>query len=190
MHDLGARRHVKIDGLAFDQFDRRAADGADHVVFAHPLGHRRAADEAERSLPADRDRDRHFLVALLLPGGDVMADMLRAPHQDRDLVLAADHAAIDADIHHAGVGILGDDAAIGENVAAAVDPIPLRHRKFVEIDIVAFDDVLLDRAGLDDFRRHAAGEHGAADLHQFARMRVGREPEHHGDAPRSLTARR
>ena len=41
-----------------------------------------------------------------LPGGDMVADMLRAPHQDRDLVAAADHAAIDADIHHAGLGSL------------------------------------------------------------------------------------
>jgi hypothetical protein len=33
-HDLGTRRHIEIDGLALDQFDRRAADGADHIVFA------------------------------------------------------------------------------------------------------------------------------------------------------------
>ena len=152
-HDLGAGRHVKIDGLAFDQLDRRAADGADDIVFANALGHRRAADEVERRLPADRHRDRHFLVTLLLPGGDVMADMLGAPHQDRNRVLAGDHAAIDADIHHAAVGILGDDAAIGENVAAAVGTVPMRHRELIKIDVVAFDDVFLHRTGLDDVRR-------------------------------------
>ena len=97
-HDLGAGRHVEIDGLAFDQLDRRAADGADDVVFAHAFRHRRAGDETERRLPADDERDRHFLVAELLPGGDVMADMLRPPDQHRDLVLARDHAAINADI--------------------------------------------------------------------------------------------
>ena len=85
--DLGARRHVQIDRLAFDEIDRRAAHGADDVVFAQALRHRRAGDKTERRLPADGDRDRHFLMALLLPGGDVMADMLRPPHQDRDQFL-------------------------------------------------------------------------------------------------------
>ncbi len=47
-------------------------------------------------------------AAAVLPGGDVVADVLRAPHQDRDAVLVGDHAAIDADVHHAGVRVLGD----------------------------------------------------------------------------------
>src|SRR4029077_19475075 len=110
---------------------------------------------AERRLPADRNRNRHFLVAGLLPGGDVMANMLRAPHQDRHAILAADHAAIDTDIHYAAGEILGDDAAIGHDVTTAVRSIPLRHGKFVEIDIVAFDDVFLSRTVLDDLRRQA-----------------------------------
>ena len=179
---------MQIDGLAFDELDRRAAHGADDVVFAQAFRHRRAGDEAERRLPADRDCNRHFLVALLLPRSDVMADMLGAPHQDRNVVLVADHAAIDADIHHIGVGILGDDAAVSHDVAAAVEPVPLRHRQLVEIDVIAFDDVLLDRTGRDDFRRNGVGQHGAAELDQFARMRVRRHAEHHGDAARARQA--
>ena len=184
-HDLGAGRHVQVDRFAFDQFDRRAADGADHVVFAKPFRHRRAGDKAERWLPADRNRNRHFLVPGLLPRGHVMADMLRAPHQDRNAILAADHAAIDADIHDAADRILGDDAAIGHDVTAAVRSIPLRHRKFVQIDVVAFDDVFLRRTGLDDFRRQALRQNTAAELDQFARMGVGRQTQHHGDAARA-----
>ena len=114
--------------------------------------------------------------------------MLGTPHQDRDLVLVRDHAAIDADIHHAAIGIFGDDTAVGHDVAAAVEPVPLRHREFVEIDVVALDDVFLARAGLDEFRLHAFGEHGAAELDQFARMRVGGQAEHHGDAARARQA--
>ena len=114
-----------------------------------------------------------------------MADMLGAPHQDRNQILAADHAAVDADIRHAGIGILGDDAAIRHDVAATVGTIPLRHRQFEKIDIVAFDDVLLHRPGLDHVRRHAAGQQRAAELDELARMRVGRQPEHHGDAARA-----
>src|SRR6516162_1674626 len=90
--------------------------------------------------------------------------MLRPPHQDRDLVLATDHAAI------------------GEDVAAAVGSIPLRHRKLVKIDVVAFDHVLLHRAGLDHFRRQALREDIAAEPHQLAGMGVWRQAEHHGDA--------
>ena len=181
-HDFGARRHVQIDGLAFDQFDRRAANRAHDVVFAHALLHRRAAGEAERRLPADRHRDRHFIVPGALPRSGVLADMLGAPHQDGDFGLARHHAAVDADIHDAGVVVLGDAAPVGEEIAPAVEPVPPRRRKFVEIDGVAEDDILLHRAGGDDFRRNAAREHVAAELDQIARMGVGRAAQHHGDA--------
>ena len=113
----------------------------------------------------------------------MLADMLGLPHQDRDLGLARHHAAIDADIHHAGVVVLGDAAAIGKEIAPAVEPVPPRRRKLVEVDVVAGDDVLLHRAGGDDLRGNAAAEHVAAELHEFARMGVGRDAEHHGDAP-------
>ena len=152
--DLGGRRHVEIVGLAFHQIDRLAADRAHHVVFADALGHRRAGAEAHRRLPADRDRDRHLLGALGAPLGDVVADMLGAPHQDRDGVAAGDHAAIDADVHDVGGRILGHDAGIGDEIAPAVEPVPVRRRQLVEIDVLADDDVLLARAGLDDARRH------------------------------------
>ena len=182
-HDFRARGHVEVDGLAFDELDRGAADRAHHVVFAHPLGDRRAAGEAERGLPADGDRDRHLGLAGALPRRRVLADMLGLPQQDRDFVLARHHAAIDADVHHAGVVVLGDAAAIGEEIAPAVEPVPPRRRQLVEVDVVAGDDVLLHRPGGDDLRRDAAGEHVAAELHEVARMGVGRDAHHHGDAP-------
>ncbi len=96
--------------------------------------------------------------------------------------MAGDHAAVDTDIHDSGFGILGDAAAVGEEVAAAVEPVPMGRRKLVEIDIRALEDVLLHWSGGDDFGRHAAGEDGAADLDQLARMGVGRQPQHHRDA--------
>ena len=43
--------------------------------------------------------------------------------------LPADHAAINSDIHDIGVGILGDDAGIGEDVAPAVEAVPLAARE-------------------------------------------------------------
>src|SRR5262249_5621017 len=47
---------------------------------------------------------------------------------------------------------------------------------------VALDDVLFDRSILDDLGCDAAFEHSAPDLHQLARMRVGRKPKHHRNA--------
>ena len=37
-HDFGRGGHVKVHGLAFDEFHRRAANCANHVVFADSLG--------------------------------------------------------------------------------------------------------------------------------------------------------
>src|SRR5665647_1348578 len=121
--------------------------------------------------------------AAVPPSGHVMADVLGTPHQDRNGVAARHHAAIDADVHDIGGGILGHDAAIGEDVAPAVEPVPVRDREIIEVDVFAGDDVLFHRPGLDDPGRDAAVEDVAADLHQFARMRIRRKPQHHGDAP-------
>src|SRR5204863_7126794 len=124
----------------------------------------------------------HFVAPGALPRRGVLADMLGLPHQDRNFVLARHHAAVDADIHHAGVVILGDAAAIGQEITPAVEPVPPWRRQFVEVDVVAGDDVLLHRAGGDDFRGNAAAQHVAAHLHEFAGMGVGGDAEHHGDA--------
>src|SRR5262249_53648020 len=110
------------------------------------------------------------------------ADVLRAPHQDRYLVAPRQHAAVDADVHDTGVGILGHASAVGDDVAAAVEPVPIGRRKLIKIDVLAGDLVLLHRAVFDDARGDAAVEDAAADLHQFARMGVGRKAQHHGDA--------
>ncbi len=66
-HDFGGGRYVEINGFAFDNFDRGAADRAHDVVFAHALLHRRAARETERGLPADCDRNRHFVMPGAFP---------------------------------------------------------------------------------------------------------------------------
>src|SRR6516225_10095019 len=84
---------------------------------------------------------------------------------------------------HIKIGILSRHARIGDEVAPAVHPVPVRHRQLGEIDILAGDDVLLDRAARDDLGWDRALENGAADLDQLARMRVGRQAEHDGDAP-------
>src|ERR1700757_5148068 len=60
-----------------------------------------AGPEATPRAPPHHEGDRHRL-AEILPGGEMVADMLRTPDQHRDDVARRNHAAIDADIHHAG----------------------------------------------------------------------------------------
>ena len=112
----------------------------------------------------------------------MVADMLRAPHQDGNAIVAGEHAAVDADVHGSRFRVPGDAAAVGEEVAAPVEPVPMRRGKLVEVDVGALEDVLFHGAGGDDFRRDAAVEDSAAELDQIARMGIGRQPQHHGDA--------
>src|SRR5260370_42098914 len=77
---------------------------------------------------------------------------------------------------------MGGAAAVGEEMAPAVEPVPMGRRKLVEVDVRALENVLLHWSGGDDFGRDAPGEDGAADLDQLAGMGVGRQPQHHGDA--------
>src|SRR5262249_39180490 len=54
-------------------------------------------------------------------------------------------------------------------------------RNLVESDVRPLEDILLHWPGGEDLGRDAAGQDGAADLDQLARMGVGRQPQHHRD---------
>src|SRR5215470_5775418 len=108
--------------------------------------------------------------------------MLSAPHQNRDFVLARYHAAINADIHHASVVVLGDATPISEEIASAVEAVPPRRRQLIQVDVIASDDILLHRSGADDLGLNTAVEHIAAELDEIARVGIGSDAEHHGDA--------
>ena len=112
-----------------------------------------------------------------------MADVLRPPHQHRNGGLVGHHAAINPDIGNPGFRILGHAAGEGEDIAPAIDAVPMRRGKIGEIDRVAFDDVFLDRTSGNDVGRHMFVEDVAANLHQFARMGVHGQPKHHAQAP-------
>src|SRR5207253_6447063 len=73
-------------------------------------------------------------------------------------------------------------ARISDEVAPAIEPVPVGHRKVFDVNILAGDDVLLARTAIDDAWGNALLQDGAADLDQLARVRLGRQAEHHGDA--------
>jgi hypothetical protein len=70
-----------------------------------------------------------------------------------DGLAVVDLAAIGAEIVPAAVGILGDDAVGGADKARLVALVVPRHRKFQNVDGVAFDDVFENRAVVDITRR-------------------------------------
>src|SRR5262249_51224908 len=73
-------------------------------------------------------------------------------------VRPGDLPAINTDIKDAVFGTLGDAAAVSEEIATAVEPVPMGRRQLVEIDVRPLEDILLHWPGGDDLGRDAAGQ--------------------------------
>src|SRR5262249_33865745 len=98
------------------------------------------------------DHDLHRLAA-----GEIFVAMNAAVLALGDLaadgLAVIDLAAISAEIVPAAVGILGDDAVGGADETRLVALMVARHRKFENIDRVAFDHVFENRTVIDIARR-------------------------------------
>ena len=81
-----------------------------------------------------------------------------------------------------GIGVLGDATGIGQRIAPAIERVPLGDWKFEQVDIIAHDDVVFDRAVVDVSRFNPFLEDRAADADQLARGGVRCQAKHHGDA--------
>ena len=158
-HDFGMGRHFEINGLAFDHLDRLTADTAGDRQLVGAIACR--CHQILHRVAADKDRRRHvFAARLVFRVMDRAAPVGRA-EQDAGRVLAFDLTAADADIAPPGVRILGHPER--RQIRARVFfRRPDRHRQFVQVDIIALDDDLFYRAGLDhhrlDRRVHTAGD--------------------------------
>ena len=111
--DLRARRHLEIDGNAFDEIDALAAQEAGQQQLVETLRHGRGGGKRQGRVGAERDRDRQ---PLLQPFGNAV--MLRAAlvplpvHAGR---AAVEHLhAIGADVAHAGFRVPGKDHRQGD----------------------------------------------------------------------------
>ncbi len=104
--------------------------------------------------------------------------MLTALDQEKwRRVLLADHPAVDADVHDAGLRIAGDDARERVDVAPALEVVPARDRELGLVHVAAADDHLFHRPLGDEPRwnRLAVFLHDVLD--QIAVGDVAREPE-------------
>ncbi len=114
-------------------------------VLRHRVGHRVAGREIRDRIAADDDHDRAGLAGLeVLVAVD--AALLAVRDVRRAGVRPLHLHAIGADVDAPGVGIAGDDAARGADVAAAVVLVVDRHRELQHVDLVVAHDVLEHRA--------------------------------------------
>ena len=150
-HDLGIGGDRKTGIGPTDHVDRLAAQTAGDIVFADLPQRRRRQHEQQRVLPA-HDRDLHRLATLeILVAMD--AAVLALGDLAADGVAVVDLRAVGAEVEPAIVGILGDDAAGGADVARLVLLVMQRHRELQHVDLVAFEHVLQHRAVLHVTRR-------------------------------------
>ena len=114
MHDLGVRRHERVERLGLHHLDRLAVQRARKAVFVDAVGHLARRGEQQRRRSADEHGrfQRTLHPPRLLP---LDREMLRRHVGGAaDAVFGFDHAAIDAEIVRAGLGIARHPHARGD----------------------------------------------------------------------------
>lgn len=133
--------------FAGHQVNGSAEQRPHHVPLTDVLGKGAAGAERQHVVPPIDNRNRHRLWLVFL---HMAAPALAGHQQFGDLVAVDDLAAVETNVVASGYLVFGDDAAEGVDVAAAVLTVPLRDGELPQIDVVAFDDVLFDRARVDN----------------------------------------
>ena len=80
--------------------------------------------------------------------------MLAGRDVDVHALLVLHHAAVGAEVDPALVRVLGHHQTSRADVASAVQLVDERHRELEQVDVLALEHVLHDRAGLDDAVRN------------------------------------
>lgn len=83
---------------------------------------------------------------------EVTPPVLGDDQQLGDLVPVDDLAAIEPDVGNVGLGVFGNDGAESVDKAPTVLGLPARDREIIEVDPIVGQDILLDRAALDQLR--------------------------------------
>src|SRR5204862_8329864 len=118
--DLGRRRYRQPRPLTLDYVDRSAAKAARVIEFRYAVRHGLAGGKPRKRLLAERDRHRtgFSLGPVFLPHD---AGVMSRRYVEAEAVAVVDLHAIDADVDPRIVGIGGDDADGGADIAAAVE---------------------------------------------------------------------
>ncbi len=90
-------------------------------------------------------RDRARFALLVIAAHDEIAVLALGAHDGGDIGLMRLHA-IGAVIHPARVAVLHHHHVAGADVIAAVQLMPFGHRDLEDVDVLAFADILEQRA--------------------------------------------
>src|SRR5262249_50563929 len=143
-HDLGGSRDLKVHGLAAHQLRRLPPVSPHDVPLADPSRYGRSCQKRHDRIPADDACNRHRLLTRR-PLHEMGAPVLAALDEEEwRSILLADHTAIDADIHHAGVRVSGYDARESVDVAPPFQIVPSGDGEFGLINGLAGNDDLFD----------------------------------------------
>ena len=149
-HDLGIGDIGQVDGLARRELDRRAAQPAGDRHLVDPERSAIAGAGDLDRMGADADRDRQRTAALVGALGE-QPHVVGRDDVDAGEALFLHDEAVDAAVD-AELGVARDHHAGGDH-RPAVEDRGHRDRQLVEVDLVADDDHLAGRGGLDVFRR-------------------------------------
>ncbi|MBM2806514.1 MAG: hypothetical protein HW419_4407 [Deltaproteobacteria bacterium] len=112
----------------------------------------RAGHEKEQRIAAEHQRERH-LFAFAKIFLSVHVAMLARNHEQTHGFLVLNHRPVAARIDPFFVRVHGDRITAGADVAPAVVDMPDRRGKYFYIDISFLNDILKNRAAVDEYRR-------------------------------------
>ncbi len=144
-HDVRARRHLEIDGLAPDHLQRAAREPAGESDFIHAVRHRlhRGVSDTGRAADDDGGIERNTPLVALLP---VHRRVFEAPPHDAGFERAFDLPAINPHVSDARLGVFGNPAT-GREIRSVVEA-RCRNRNRQHIEAAAANQFL---ALIDDF---------------------------------------
>ena len=172
-HDLGVGRNFKIDGLAFDEFDRRAGEPAGQLEFVEARRRHMGGRHHDRGVGPDRDRERQP-AALAECAVIEQLQVAGADEIDAGLAPGADHQPISTGV--AAVLRVPGNANTGGDIGAAVEIADQRHRQRREIDVVTLEDDVAHRPGVHHHGGLAFADPLDEGLADVAVMAVERRP--------------
>ena len=162
-HHLGLRRHLHVVGLALDHLHLLLQEPRSDGQLVPAVVRGGGGGEVEHGVVADHESHRHALALglVLLVVGPAVARV----EQDAGLARPLHLQAVEAQVAVAGVRVLGDHQAGGDERAAVADAA-LVDRQLRDVHLVVLEHALLDRT-----RGHDAGGTG--------RLRAPHEFRHH-----------
>src|SRR5919109_2839105 len=154
-HDLGIGWKRQPGNLAAHHLDRAPAQAADKIEFEYAIWRFQPTEEERDRIAAEHHGHRQRLAPFeRLVAMD--AAMVARLHHDAHGFFVMHLRAIRAGVEPVFLRVAGDAVGAGADVAAAVLFVPLRRRKYGDVDAITHHDVLEHGSVVDHDVRHDA----------------------------------